>query len=111
MESSLEIVRAIWPILAFIAGAFAGLLRMMLNAYSKHVDERFTTIQQMLAAEAGEAGRVRNELQDFKLYVAERYVDRDQWVRIEAGRDITLRQMNKELKDISTELARQSKTR
>jgi len=105
----LEVVRALWPILASVAAAFWGLGRMMLKSYEKHVDSRFGTIERMLKAESGEAQRVRMELQDYKLHVAEHYVDRDQWVRIEAGRDITLRQMNKELREIAAELARLSK--
>lgn len=108
MDTTLEVIRVAWPIVAAIVGAFAGFARMMLSGYEKHVDRRFGTIEKMLESESGEAQKVRLELQDYKLYVSQHYVDRDQWVRVEAGRDITLRQMNKELRTISTELARYS---
>lgn len=114
----IDFVAVAIPILVGVGGVFAGLVRYLF----KHLDERFAKLEKAWDGHRDEAHQARDEarqeiqavrdeareeiqalhreLANFKLYVANNCVSQTEWVRVEGGREITLRKLHDEINEL-----------
>lgn len=87
-------------LLAFGGGLIAvikWLLSELLRENQRHIDQRFSALEAQIEEKMLRIREVENALSDFKIEVARQYVHREDWIRVEGGRDITIRSIHEKL--------------
>lgn len=99
-----ELVASFIGLTVFICGLLFGAIKWLLSSYQKemnrHMDQRFTSLEQAINSHKSQVDDVRNELKDFKTEVARAYVDRETFVRVEGGHELNRRITSQQLEEI-----------
>jgi hypothetical protein len=100
-----------WPLLGalvalftFFGGIIVMVIAGLLRRDREHSDRRFGVIEQALQQRDGDVASVRDGLAEFKLKVAETYVHREDFVRVEGARSVILSNVKEEVGEVKTGL-------
>lgn len=100
-----EVVASFIGLVIFICGAMLGVIKLLLTSYqreiNRHMDQRFGSLENAVNSHKSEVDSVRDELKDFKAYAAKEFIDRDTFIRVEGGRDVSQRITNEKLEYIT----------
>lgn len=104
-----------WPLLAsftailvFFGGILVTVISGLLKSNQRHSDRRFEAIEKALDSKAGEMSNLRAALAEHKLHVSEKYVHRDDYVRLEGSKAVLLSNLKEEVGTVKSELTRVS---
>ena len=103
------IIGLVLTILGMLGGGAYGLIRMT----GDYLDRRFARLEasidghgeartSMRAELYAEIRRLEVELHDYKYHVSENYVHREDYVRVEASRDIKLERLSAKIDELTT---------
>lgn len=84
--------------LTFFGGVLVTVIKLLLSQYQRHLDARFAGLEARLDG----IGIVSTELKDFKVHVAQHYVHRDDFVRVEGAREVKLDRINEKINELAT---------
>lgn len=88
-------------VMVFFAGILIGAIRLLLVQYQTQLDKRFGSLEKQLDSRMSKIDAVRDELKDYKVEASQRFVDREDWIRVEGGRDITLRKIHEQISQLA----------
>lgn len=114
-------------VMVFFAGIVVGALRWMYarmqQEQERRIDAQFGALQEAIAAReedtaanalaiadlredhAQEIATVKDRVADLKSHVAEQYIHRRDWVRMEGSRDVAIRHIREDLKRLGQNVA------
>jgi len=100
----------ILPSLSFIKSMVEKTIESRLDAIGSEfdrVDERINTAgdEDQLAHLQGRVDKIENRVDGIQQSLASEYIDRDTWVRIEGGRDISMRHLRGDVADLKESVA------
>jgi len=100
----------ILPSLSFIKSMVEKTIESRLDAIRSEfdrVDERINTAgdEDQLAHLQGRVDKIENRVDGIQQSLASEYIDRDTWVRIEGGRDISMRHLREDVADLKESVA------
>lgn len=88
-------------ILVFFGGILVAVIQGLLKANQSHVDRRFSSLEKSMESRMDTILTVQNELKDFKVRVAQEYVHREDFVRVEGAREVKLDRINEKINELT----------
>jgi len=101
MEINWTAASVLVAILVFGGGILTAVIGALLKANLAHIDRRFVSLERDIERRMGAIHALETELSEFRVHVAQAYVHREDFVRVEGAREVKLDRIWDKINELS----------